>query len=262
MGAHFPDVAVSASSTALTIRAQKGTRDDAEGQGCGDLRSRRRHRWRCRTRLCARGGQAVSHRAPPGTGRSGRQGHRFRWRIRRGGGGRRARRARCGQASGVRDRYGGPRRHLVQRGRDPGYEDSGCASGRAGCRAVLPADRDLHEIVLSDRAPGGPAHGPEQIGGDHDRHHTPLADGPPTGGRLRSGAGRQGGTHSRALRRARTSGHSRGRSATTGDAGIGRIKETLLRVSRQGIEHDLGTVPGAARKQDPRATAHDARGDG
>ena len=43
---------------------------------------------------------------------------------------------------------------------------------------------------------------------------------------------------------------------------IGRIKETLLRASRQGIEHDLGTVPGVARKQDPRATAHDARGDG
>ena len=56
----------------------------------------------------------------------------------------------------------------------------------------------------------------EQIGGDHDRHRTPLADGHPIGGRLRSGAGRQGGTHSRSIRRARTSGHSRGRSATTG----------------------------------------------
>ena len=74
---------------------------------------------------------------------------------------------------------------------------------------------------------------PNKSGGDHDRHHTPLADGPPIGGRLRSGAGRHGGTHSRSIRRARTSGHPRGRSATTGDAGIGRIKETLLRISRQ-----------------------------
>ena len=42
----------------MTTRAQKGTGDDAEGQGCGDLRSRRRDRRCCRTRLCARGGQA------------------------------------------------------------------------------------------------------------------------------------------------------------------------------------------------------------
>ena len=103
---------------------------------------------------------------------------------------------------------------------------------------------------------------PNKSGGDHDRHHTPLADRPPIGGRLRCGAGRQGGTHSRSLRRARTSGHSRGRSATTGDAGIDRIKETLLRISRQRIGNDLGTVSGAARKQDPSATAYDARGDG
>ena len=41
-----------------------------------------------------------------------------------------------------------------------------------------------------------------------------------------------------------------------------RIKATLLRVSRRGIGNDLGTVPGAARKQDPPATADDARGDG
>jgi hypothetical protein len=33
----------------------KETRDDAEGQGCGDLRSRRRGRRRRRTRVCARG---------------------------------------------------------------------------------------------------------------------------------------------------------------------------------------------------------------
>ena len=35
----------------------------------------------------------------------------------------------------------------------------------------------LHEVVLPDRAPGGPADGRERIGGDHDRHLPPLADG-------------------------------------------------------------------------------------
>ena len=73
--------------------------------------------------------------------------------------------------------------------------------------------------------------------------------------------GRQGGTHSRSIRRARTSGHSRGRSATTGHAGD-RHAQGSLRASRQGIGNDLGTVPRVARKQDPRATAYDARGDG
>jgi NAD(P)-dependent dehydrogenase (short-subunit alcohol dehydrogenase family) len=47
----------------------------------------------------------------------------------------------------------------------------------------------------------------------------------PIGGRIRSGSGRQGGIHPSAIRRARTPGHSRGRSAAAGDAGIGRIKE-------------------------------------
>ena len=41
----------------------------------------------------------------------------------------------------------------------------------------------------------------------------------------------------------------------------GTIKESL-RASRQGIGNDLGAVAGVARKQDPPATAHDARGDG
>jgi short chain dehydrogenase len=101
-----------------------------------------------------------------------------------------------------------------------------------------------------------------EIGGDHDRHHTPLADGLPSGGRLRCGSGREGGTHSRSIRRARAPGHSRGWSAATGDAGIGRIKETLLRISRQGLGNDLGAVPRSARKQDPPAAAYDAGGDG
>ena len=123
------------------------------------------------------------------------------------------------RAPAVRDRQGGPGRHLVQRGRDPERGDSGRTAGRAGSRAVRPADHDLRGVVLPDRTRGRQAHDPEWIGGDHDRHRTPLADGPPTGGRLRPGAGRQGGAHSRSVRRARTSRHSRGRSATTGHAG-------------------------------------------
>ena len=136
-----------------------------------------------------------------------------------------------------------------------------CAPGRAGCRAVLPADRDLHEVVLSDRPPGRPADGREPVGGDHDRHRNPFADGHPIGGRRRSGDGRRGGTHPRAVGRARTAGHSRGRSATTGHAGDSQDQGNL-RAVRQGIGNDLGTVPGVARKQDPHATAFDARGDG
>ena len=53
----------------------------------------------------------------------------------------------------------------------------------------------------------------EQVGGDHDRHRAPLADGHPARGRLRSGAGGQGVAHSGSLRGARTSRNSRGRSA-------------------------------------------------
>jgi NAD(P)-dependent dehydrogenase (short-subunit alcohol dehydrogenase family) len=47
----------------------------------------------------------------------------------------------------------------------------------------------------------------------HSRIGIPLVGG------LRSGAGRQGGTHPRPVRRTRTAGHSRGRSATTRHAG-------------------------------------------
>ena len=63
------------------------------------------------------------------------------------------------------------------------------------------------------------------------------------------------------IRRARTSRHSRGRSATTGHAGDTHDQGSL-RASRQGIGNDLGTMAGDARKQDPPATADDARGDG
>src|SRR5260370_1005874 len=95
-------------------------------------------------------------------------------------------------------------------------------------------------------------------GGDHDRPRTPLADGSPIGGRLRSGAGRQGGTHSRSIRRTRTSRHSRGRSATSGYAGDTHDQGSL-RASRHGIGNDLGTVASDPRKQDPPATAYDTR---
>src|SRR5262245_65793147 len=54
--AHFHDVVVSTSVTALNEEPS----NDAREQGCSDLRSRRRNRWRCGTRLCARGGQVVS----------------------------------------------------------------------------------------------------------------------------------------------------------------------------------------------------------
>ena len=74
----------------------------------------------------------------------------------------------------------------------------------------------LHDVVLPDRAPGGPSDGAERVRGDHDRHRYPLAGGPPAGGRIRPGAGRQGGAHSRPVCRARTSRHPCGRSATSG----------------------------------------------
>src|SRR5260370_15158203 len=51
--------------------------------------------------------------------------------------------------------------------------------------------------------------------------------------RVRSGTGRQGVNHSRSLRRARTSRHSRGRSATERHAGDVHDQERL-RASRQG----------------------------
>ncbi len=91
----------------------------------------------------------------------------------------------------------------------------------------------------------------------HSRTGLPLV-----GGYGPAMAAKEALTRDLSIRRARTSWHSRGRSAAAGDARIGRIKETLLRTARQGVGHDLGTVRGAARKQDPRATAHDPRGDG
>jgi len=88
-----------------------------------------------------------------------------------------------------------------------------------------------------------------------------LADGHPIGGRLRSGGGRQGGPHASSLRRARSSGHSRGWFATTGHAGDTH-DQGRLQASRQGVGHDLGTVARVPRKQDPPATCHETRGAG
>ena len=173
-----------------------------------------------------------------------------RRRIRRGGGGRRARRAGRRDASPVRDGRGGPCRHLVQRGRHPERGHRGCPADRVGRRAVLRADRGLHEVVLPDRAPGGPADGAERVGGDHDRHRAPLADGHPAGGRLRSGAGGQGGAHPGSVRRARTARHPRGRSATTGHAGDAH-DQGRLRAARRGIGDDLGAVAGDRSRAGP-----------
>jgi NAD(P)-dependent dehydrogenase (short-subunit alcohol dehydrogenase family) len=89
----------------------------------------------------------------------------------------------------------------------------------------------------------------------------PSAEGHPIERRLRSGAGRQGGNDSRSIVRTRTSGHSRGRSATTRHPGD-KHDDGSLRHQGQGIWHNLGTVPAAPRKRHPRATGHDARGDG
>ena len=41
-----------------------------------------------------------------------------------------------------------------------------------------------------------------------------------------------------------------------------RHNQRSLRASRQGLGNDLGGVARVARKQEPRATADDARGDG
>src|SRR5262249_40299159 len=83
----------------------------------------------------------------------------------------------------------------------------------------------------------------------------------PPGGRRRSGDGGRRGTHSRSIRRARTSGHSRGRSAATGDAG-NRQDQGGLQALRQGNGNYPGAVPRVDRKQDPHATTYDPRGDG
>ena len=117
------------------------------------------------------------------------------------------------------------------------------------------------QVVLPDRTPGGPSDGGEPVGGDHDRHRHPRAGGAPAGGRVRPGAGRQGGAHSRPVGRARTSRHPCGRPTTSGDAGDTH-DQGRLRAPRRGIGDDLGPVAGDAREQDPSATVDDARGDG
>src|SRR5262249_23557803 len=63
---------------------------------------------------------------------------------------------------------------------------------------------------------------------------------------------------SRSICRARTSGHSRGRSATTWHAGD-KHDEGSSRPQGNGIGPDLGTVPRVSRQHDPPATGHDAR---
>ena len=55
--------------------------------------------------------------------------------------------------------------------------------------------------------------------------------------------------------------HSRGRPAAAGDAGD-TYDQGRLRTSRQGFGHDVGTVAGVPRKQNPRSPAHEPRGAG
>ncbi len=76
----------------------------------------------------------------------------------------------------------------------------------------------------------------------HSRMGIPFVGG------LRPGAGSQGGTDSRAVRRARPAWHSRGWPATAGHAGDTHDLERL-RASRQGDGDDLGPVATDARKQ-------------
>ena len=75
-------------------------------------------------------------------------------------------------------------------------------------------------------------------------------NGHPTGGRLRSGAGRQGGTHAGSLRRTRPSRHPSGRPTTTGHAGDAH-DQGRLRAARQGNRDDLGGVAGARSQARP-----------
>ena len=179
-------------------------------------------------------------------------------RICRGGGGGRPRRAGGGRPPPVIRRGGGPRRHLVQRGRDSERGDPWHPAGRPRRKAVLLADHQFRPVVLLDRTPGGPSDGAERIRGDHDRHRHACEGGPPAGGRVRPGAGGQGGAYSRPVCRARTSRHPGGRSATSGDAGDTN-DQGRLRAPRRGIGDDLGRVAGDAREQDPPSTVDDAR---
>ena len=92
---------------------------------------------------------------------------------------------------------------------------------------------------------------PNEIGCDHDRHRDPRAEGHPVERRLRSGAGRQGGAHSRALRRARASGHSRGRPATARHAGDklaeGGLRGQGIRMTWEGWQELLANTTHARR---------------
>ena len=87
----------------------------------------------------------------------------------------------------------------------PNAEDPRRAAGRSGRRAVRPAACGLGHLILPDRSPGRAVHrSPAWIRRDHDRHRRSLRDRLPPARGLRSGAGRQGGAHPFALRRAGT----------------------------------------------------------
>ena len=239
--------------------ARKATRDDAERQGCGDLRSRRRDRRGCRARICARGAEVFL------PGDSGRPWQRSPAKSSRPVDPQR-RRSRCSDEQAVD-------RHLQSvidtAGRvDISFNAVGISNAKAPVclwsswiSSSLAADHELHHVVLPDSTPGRQTDGPEQIGGDHDRYRTPRADRHRIERRVRFRAGRQGGTHARPIHRTCTSGYPRGQPATTRHAGD-RDDEGSFRA--QSIPHgnNLGTVPNFSRKLESPATGHDARGSG
>jgi hypothetical protein len=160
----------------------------------------------------------------------------------------------------VRDRQGRPRRHLVQRDRDPEHGDSGSTAGRAACRPVLPADHDLRYVVLPDRTHSGAEDGRAQAGGDHDRHHTPLADGHPlVGGCGPAQAAKEALTRDLSAELALLRAFA---WSVCDHRACRRQARCRARASRQSHGNDLGTVARVPREQDPSASAHDARGDG
>ena len=115
-------------------------------------------------------------------------------------------------ASPVRRRLGGPRRHLVQRGRHPESEDPGSPLVDLDVEQFpLPIATYATSYFLTARLAARRMVPKSGVIMTVTAHH--VTDGHPVGGRLRPGDGRQGGTHSRAIRRARASRPSRGRSA-------------------------------------------------
>ena len=157
--------------------ARQGARDDAEGQGCGHLRGRRRRWRRCRARIRSRRCKALSEWTKPSQGGSGRGGcHRPRG-SRRGGAGRCARRAGGGRLCRRRRGEGRGHRHLVQRHRDlQRVAAEGSASGAPG-RAVCASHHNLYAGALPHGAGRGAPYGRTAIRRNLDNHRHAVSHG-------------------------------------------------------------------------------------